>query len=692
MSLQLLVIEDNPGDVRLLTILLAEAGAGDWQIIHADRLESGLAHLEKPGADAVLLDLSLPDSQGLATFKRLHAAAPGVPVIVLSGLEDETMAVAAVQAGAQDYLVKGMADGQLLVRAVRYAIERYRMVLSQEFLDQVGTTLVASLDYETTLQQIARLAVPFLADYCLIDLITPAGDVARVAAAHADPNKASLVDRLRGYAPIASHPHPIFSVLEAGRLELTEPITDDQLRSIARDPDHLTLLQQLAPRSTLRLPLLSRPRPEGSQAGKRPVIAHTRLGAMTLAMAESGRRYDARDLPIAQEMARRCAMAIDNARLFQETQQARREAELLAAERTAILSQITDGVILRDTNGHLTFMNPAARQLVGYRDGDPVNSQERYQLLTSDGQPYPPEQRPLIRAAVAGETVIDDEHRIRRQDGSEIVVRASAAPVMTDDGTRLGGVLTMHDVTARYELERRKDEFFANISHDLRTPLTGILASLGVVLTHLSSDLSKPLQRLLVNAEGAAQRMTVLVDDLLDLSRLQAGRLQLHLDQCDATHIVRRAAAVIEPLVPSRQQHLTVTVPAEPVWITADAERLERVLVNLLSNAHKYGHDGGSIELSLTGLADEVIFAVADDGPGIPLAEQARIFERFSRLQGPTVSDVAGSGLGLAIARALTELHGGRVELSSQPGAGATFRVRLPNGQSIGGKGEDPDR
>jgi PAS domain S-box-containing protein len=495
--LSVLLIEDNPGDARLIREMFADVPAAHVRLRHADRLAAGLAQLE--GADIVLLDLSLPDSHGLETFLRLRDQAPGVPVIVLTGLDDETVAVRAVQEGAQDYLPKGEVDGHLLVRSIRYAIERKR----------------------------------------------------------AEEERA-----------------------------------------------HLLVREQVA----------------------------------------------------------------------------RAEAERLARERAAILGQIADAVLIADPTGRVTFVNQAARRLHGLAfDLDFVGGVTNgYELLTADGHPYPPAERPLARAALRGETVLDTELRIRRADGSEVVALGSATPVVADDGTRLGAVLTLHDVTTQRALERQKDEFLANVSHDLRTPLAGIKASIGVVLANEPADTPEPLHRMFVNIDLAADRMGALVADLLDLARLQAGRVGLQRRATDLRGLAERVAAAIEPLAQARAQRVEVALPTASLNASVDPDRLERALLNLLGNAQKYGHDGGRICLRLEQHDAEARFVVADDGPGIPLADQPFVFERFYRSESEATQRSQGSGLGLPIARAIVELHGGCIWVESLPGAGATFYVALP--------------
>ncbi|HEX5504738.1 MAG TPA: ATP-binding protein [Thermomicrobiales bacterium] len=490
--LGVLLIEDNPGDARLIRELLADVPGAAVRLDWADRLAAGLARLAETAPDAALLDLSLPDSHGLATFDALRARAPGLPIVVLSGLADAAVALDAVQRGAQDYLVKGRVDGDGLLRALRYAIERQRA----------------------------------------------AAERARLLAA----------------------------------------------------------------------------------------------------------------------------------------------AERLAAERAAILGQIADGVVLADPQGRVTFANAAARRLYG-GVGERVRGDRflgAYRPLTLDGEPYPPAELPLARAALRGEAVLDAEWCLARPDGTAVTVQGSAVPVLAEDGARLGAVLTVRDVTARRALERQKEEFFANVSHDLRTPLAAIKASIGVVLANEPAGTPAPLHRLLTNIDLAATEMARMVDDLLELARLQSGRVPFTPRVQDLRDLAGRAARAVEPLAAGRGQRLEVALPDEPLPVAADAPLLERAILNLLGNAQKYGREGGLVRLALARCDEEARVAVSDDGPGIPAEDQARIFERYYRPTTEASRRQPGSGLGLPIVAGIVALHGGRVLVASAPSAGATFTIALP--------------
>jgi two-component system, OmpR family, phosphate regulon sensor histidine kinase PhoR len=363
-------------------------------------------------------------------------------------------------------------------------------------------------------------------------------------------------------------------------------------------------------------------------------------------------------------------------RLAQE-RVARIEAERRATEQLAILTQLTEGVVIADPSGRITLVNDAARRFDGIEVG---MSLEEYvatrRLLRLDGQPCPPDETPLVRA-LRGERVVGAEFRRVHPDGSSIVVRQSATAVTAEGGSLLAAVVTIEDVTAAHEMERQKDEFVANASHDLRTPLAAIKAAIRIVLAHEPPATPPELHRLFLNIDRSADRLAGLVDDLLGLAEVQAGQAQLRRGRHDLRELVQRAVDEIEPLLQAQGQRLAMDLPAEPIPMEVDAARLERALLNLLSNAQQRGRSGGVLRLRVARESDEVVVAVADDGPGIPIADLERVFERFYRRPTQPPGETGG-GLGLAITRAFVELHGGRVWAESAAGMSATLWIALP--------------
>lgn len=320
-AFQILLVEDNPGDARLVRELLrGEPAARLCEVTAIARLAELPSILER-GFDVLLLDLLLPDSSGLETLRRARAAAPDIPILVMTGASDEENAIQALREGAQDYLVKGESDGSVLYRAIRYAVERSRLereraALADElrFIAEAGELLGSDLDYESTLREVARLSVPTVADWCVVDVLDEDGALQSVQLAAADPAKERLLEKMLSRFPHTPGPsaHPVQRVLDSREPILVAEVTPDFIASSVASEDHLRMMTELGPVSAMFLPLAERDQV---------------LGAITLISAESGRHYTPHDLWLAGELARRATRAIENARLYQRARAATRARE-----------------------------------------------------------------------------------------------------------------------------------------------------------------------------------------------------------------------------------------------------------------------------------------------------------------------------------------------------------------------------
>ena len=438
----------------------------------------------------------------------------------------------------------GGTAGRLVV--IRDITDRKRAEEGQRFLAQASAHLVGSLDYATTLANVAHLAVPVLADWCTIDLVKDDGAIERVAAVHADSAKQALMDDLQARAPDPASRHPLLQVLHTGRSVLYREIADDALSAAVGDADHFRLVRALGIASCLIVPLR----------------AHDRtLGTMMLVLGDSGRRYDVADLALAEELARRAALAVDNARLHQEVQ--------------------------------------AALQA--------------------------------------------------------------------------------------------RDHFFSVAAHELKTPMTAIKGNAQLLLRTFSRGRVDPQQatRLLTTINHVTDRLVLLTNDLLDLSRLRLGQLPLDLQPVDLAALAHATARSFSDHL-GEHHRLTVEVRCEPCPVLADVDRLEQVLTNLLDNAVKYSPDGGTIGISLEADSTGAILSVQDQGIGLPPGAAATIFEPFERAANAVAGPASGLGLGLYISRTIIERHGGRIWADSAgEGRGTRISVWLP--RNTAGEQSQPD-
>jgi PAS domain S-box-containing protein len=375
------------------------------------------------------------------------------------------------------------------------------------------------------------------------------------------------------------------------------------------------------------------------------------------------------------EDQKRAQAAVEAARRAAQAEADRANAH--AAELEAIIASVANGLVRYDPFQRVTLMNAAAERILGFtREEWQLDARERlarFVFRRPSGDEIPLEQLPTVRA-FAGETVHGQEMHLARRGahGPGVWVTASSAPVRSKDGRFLGVVSTLADVTDVHALQEQREDLIRAISHDLRTPLTVILAQ-AQMLARKPDDPATVLRR----AEAlrtSAQRMAAMIGDLVDLVRLEAGQVRV---EPRAVALAPFAAELRERLRGAvAVERLRLEVPPTLPPALADPPRLERILVNLITNALKYSPPEAEATLSADAREGALRITVADRGPGIAADELPRIFERFYR--SPATAQVEGLGLGLYITRLLVEAHGGAITVESAPGVGSRFHVTLP--------------
>ncbi len=409
------------------------------------------------------------------------------------------------------------------------------------------------MDYESTLKKVAQLAVPIFADWCMVDLLDPAGTLRRVAMAHTHPEQvleADLVEQI--YPPAADVQLGPASVLRTGRSELLPEVSDVHLVELSRNEEHLQVLRSMGVRSWLSVPLSIR--------GKV-------LGVMTFASTQLGRRYEAAELSLAEDLAHRAAVAIENARLYAEVKEA----------------------------------------------------------------------------------------------------------------------------------DRRKDEFLAMLAHELRNPLAPIRNGLDLLEMEGVDAPTAAWARDMMKHQ--VQHLVRLVDDLLDVSRIMRGKVQVRKERLLLQEVIRHGLETAQPLIASQGHELVLQIPPEPIWIEADPVRIAQVVTNLLNNAAKYNNKPGHIWVTAQRNGEQAVLRIRDDGIGIERELLPHVFDLFTQANRSIARSQGGLGIGLTLVRSLVELHGGAVEARSEgPDKGSEFIVRLlamaslPGEASAAGSAAKPRR
>lgn len=336
-------------------------------------------------------------------------------------------------------------------------------------------------------------------------------------------------------------------------------------------------------------------------------------------------------------------------------------------------------IVFRDVDGRVTEWNEGAERMFGW-SSDEVLGRDLHELLQTrfPGSRAEAEEELLREGQWQGEVV----HR--RKDGTELIIAAHWILYRDRQGHPIGVAEVHNDVSelrrveeAVREADRRKDEFLAILAHELRNPLAPIRT--GLELMRMAKDDPETLEITRSTMERQTQQLVRLVDDLLDVSRITRGKLELRRRTVNLADIVETAVEASRPFIDEVSHDLTIEIPEYPLYVDADPNRMAQVVSNLLNNAAKYTPEGGQIRLTVERQGREALLSVQDTGIGIPEDMLDRIFEVFAQIEHPMERAHAGLGIGLTLAKSIAEMHGGRVEVSSEgENRGSTFRVRLP--------------
>lgn len=364
---------------------------------------------------------------------------------------------------------------------------------------------------------------------------------------------------------------------------------------------------------------------------------------------------------------------------FRYYQRYNREVESGRSKTEALLGSIGDGVLAVDAAGRVIEVNPAAAALIGLPAAEVLRRAYPEAIYLADERTGRA-QDPIGEAMSRGQTlrVFRDLVLVKR-DSTRLPVRLSAAPIRDEHGEVQGCVVVFNDASQEHEVDRLKNEFISLASHQLRTPMTGVKGALALLMEGVLGPLNAEQRSYLRRAYESNERLIALVKDLLNVSRLEQGRLQLRIEPVNLGAIVHDLVEELQPRATRYQQRLVwEAAPGADGWVQGDGVQLREVFANLIDNAIKYTPEHGQIRARLLPGETEVAVDVSDSGVGIPEDKLPALFQKFSRVQNPLSAREFGTGLGLYFARSIVALHGGTIEVSSRVGGGTTFHVTLP--------------
>ncbi|RME32990.1 MAG: response regulator, partial [Thermoflexia bacterium] len=411
-------------------------------------------------------------------------------------------------------------------------------------------------------------------------------------------------------------------------------------------------------------------------------MAGEMLGVLLL-LSSQERFFNEDHLRLVEATAAQIANAVNNATLYDLIRQQAedlgvmlRQQQVEAAKMQAILEGVADGVLFADASGHIVLFNAAAERIleIPRREALGRSIREMLGLYGVEGRKWLATVEEW--AAHPADRTPEDFVAERLQLGDR-VVSVHASPVIRGK-EYLGTVSVFRDITAEVEADRAKSEFISTVSHELRTPMTSIKGYADLLALGMAGPLSDQQKHFIQIIRNNAERMVALVNDLLDISRIESGRLQLELRALYIHEVVDQVVTALQPRAQNKNLILTVDVSRDlpPVW--GDSNRVAQILTNLISNAIQYTPPGGRITVSARASGDMLEVSVADTGIGISKEDQKKIFDRFFRANDPLVQETPGTGLGLPITASLVQMHGGQIWVESELGEGSTFTFTLP--------------
>jgi PAS domain S-box-containing protein len=644
---RVLVVEDN----RDLNHFIADCLRGEgYDVLSAFDGNEGLekALVEQP--DLILTDVMMPIMTGDELVSRLRQRPElcSTPIVVLTASADEELRVRLLQEGVQDYLDKPFSVAELCAR-VRNLLARKR---ATDHVEHVRRQLEA----------VGRAGAEIAEAVANLP-----GDSVRTVLHTIALNARTLTNAELAGAGIGgddTHPFEIFAHVG---------MTPAQVDAIGRQPRPIGVLGE---NKSIRLRDVREHPKHGGFPAHHPAITsflavpirfrgHV-VGNLYLGNKQGADEFTVEDQQMAEMLAVRAGSAVETARLY--AAEGRAHAWL-----QAVLDQMPESIMLMDAQGRITMQNRSMHALIDATTPvvDRFGNSVTIDVRSPSGERLAADDLPIVRAIADRTVTVGQELFVRTQD-QLMPLLVSASPILMDSGDLAGAVMVFQDITTLKELERLREEWTSIVAHDLRQPISVITLRSSLLLRgRLTHDQRDSVEQI----ASSVQSLSRMVTDLSDASLLESDRLRVTLDRLDLCELLEDIAERV-PSTASRTT--TQTPPGVRVFVKGDAQRLEQVMWNLLSNAAKYAPPETKIGLHLGVEDGHAHVRVTNTGPGIPSDELPYVFSRFGRSRSADASQVKGLGLGLYIAKGLVTAHRGRIWAESVPGDLTTFHITLP--------------
>ncbi|MDP2606510.1 MAG: GAF domain-containing protein [Deltaproteobacteria bacterium] len=701
---KLLLVEDNPGDAGLVIAALGEISTPDdeFQPVHAVRLGQAFEYAAEMSFDLILLDLSLPDAKGLDTVTRMTAAAPSVPIVVMTGIADQSVAIEAMRLGAQDYLVKGQVDEAMFGRTIRYAIERKkaeaeinRQLERQKILNDINRAIASTLDLESVMNiLLEKVGQVFPQFGSMVHLLSPQRDVLEALA---------------------------FRNVDAGSWQQTVPGENKGFNSITAHMKTPLVIRdaQNDPRS--RRPEFLRRNGFVCYLGLPLIVKDQAVGVLAL-FAKKNDAFAEADIQFLNTLAGQAALAIHNSQLYQDIRAANeRQAALYevnlaltsSLDRRSILNTLLDKIdhlfpnfavsIRLYNDGTRTWegvacsnMDEADWRTTASKSGSGITQavvdagkplvipdtqldprthnrdfQRRNGLVSYLGVPL------IVKYEILG--VIGFFSKVRHEFSPqevELLSTLASQAAIAIHNAQLYDRLKRANETLEQTLEV-KSILTGVMAHELKTPIQVIMGTASLLAEGMCGELNEEQRERIGKIEAGSEEMLQLIESSLDMARLEQGKMPLLVTEIRVGDLLAELESEFSELFAKKGLALEVNHPPLGPTIKSDRVKLKEILRNIIDNARKYtAHGKVSVEFAVKD-AERVEFIVKDTGNGIKAELLPKIFELFYQVD-PSQKEHASAGLGLNIVKRLVGAMSGEIDVTSEVGRGSAFRVTFP--------------
>ena len=662
--IKVLLVEDSAVDRRIVERLLARCPqAVEFAVESAGSLSAAAECLGSREYDIMLLDLKLPDSRGIETVRSVSAAHPRLPIVVLTGCDDEETGLLAIRNGAIDYLVKGPSLGNLLVRTILYALER-----------QKEKKLI--LDTNRRLQETSQEL--FMAKKKVEE------EAKALEEAHA---KLELRVKERTAELSKANEHLKKEITERKRAEERLEASEGNLRKvIVGSPDSILIVDKngivcfVNPAAEY---LFDREREEflGETFGFPMVVGET----TEIELIHRGAEEAVAEMRVVETEWESKTAYLVSIRDITEHKRTEEKIKHAAKEWRTTFDSITDMISIHDGNFKITRVNRALANTFKIEPKELIGK-TCYEVFHDAKEPCP--NCPHIQTLKTKEPATLEFFEPRLG----IHLGISTSPVFDENGEITSSVHIAKNITERKKAEERlrkaneklkeynqlKDEFISTASHELRTPLSIIMGAIRLILDEIPGKIVEEQRDVLATAMENVQRLSRIVDSLLSISRIESGKLDLQKTVVNICELIKSTVSDYKDLAQEKALSLDCEVPEHSVDICLDPDKTKEVLINLISNSVKFTPEGGWVKVICTKQDGKVLVSVQDSGVGIAKEDIPKLFDKFTQFGRKAGPGEKGTGLGLAIAKKLVEMHGGKIEVESKVNKGTTFTIFLP--------------